>query len=157
MDIFDPIGQVVLAIIFGFIGLCLGSFTSVIIHREKVGRSWLDLKGYESRSSCPNCKKNLGVIDLVPVFSWLFLRGKCRKCGSRISVFYPMIELICGISALLIFSVAGVSFLSFSALLCLPFVISLIYLGVGYKKFPTSLYIITGVFFLLDLVISKFA
>ncbi len=43
---------------------------------------------------CPNCEHILGVLDLIPVLSWIFLRGKCRYCGKNISVTYPLIEIL---------------------------------------------------------------
>ncbi len=45
------------------------------------------------RSMCPHCKHELSALDLLPVVSWLWLRGKCRYCGKRISVQYPLVEL----------------------------------------------------------------
>ena len=50
-----------------------------------------------SRSICPSCNHKLNALDLVPVFSWLFLQGKCRYCKQPISVQYPAIELLTGI------------------------------------------------------------
>lgn len=55
------------------------------------------------RSHCPKCGHDLGVLDLIPLFSWLFSGGKCRYCGVKISVRYPVIELIA--AALLLSSV----------------------------------------------------
>jgi len=52
---------------------------------------------------CPNCKKQLKWKHLVPVFSWLFLRGKCGYCGQRISVHYLLLELVTGLSFLAVF------------------------------------------------------
>ena len=50
-----------------------------------------------SRSMCPNCDHRLSALDLIPIFSWLFLQGKCRYCKQAISVQYPAIELLSGI------------------------------------------------------------
>ena len=49
------------------------------------------------RSKCPNCGATITAFENIPVFSWLFLRGKCRHCGNRISARYPLIELTTGI------------------------------------------------------------
>jgi leader peptidase (prepilin peptidase)/N-methyltransferase len=54
------------------------------------------------RSRCTACNHVLGVPDLVPVFSWLALRGKCRHCGTRIPARYPLIELGFGLAFALI-------------------------------------------------------
>lgn len=78
-------------------GLVFGSFYNVCIHRYIAGESivW-------PPSRCPKCETRLGIPDLVPVFSYLFLRGKCRHCGSHISVRYPVVELASGLLAFLL-------------------------------------------------------
>lgn len=91
----------VLLAYIAFIGLCLGSFATALAWRLPRGESVLyadkDKKdGKFSRSRCPSCKNDLAVRDLVPVFSWLYYRGKCRQCGAKIGARYPLIELACG-------------------------------------------------------------
>ena len=78
----------VLAVIMAVVGLMLGSFATVLIHR--LPRNEKFVKG---RSQCPSCKELLAPIDLIPVFTWLFLLGRCRHCKARISIKYPLIEL----------------------------------------------------------------
>lgn len=68
-------------------GLLFGSFYNVVIYRLP-----LELNIAKGRSFCPNCHTSLRAKDLVPLFSWIFLRGKCRYCGSPISFRYPLIE-----------------------------------------------------------------
>lgn len=65
-----------------------GSFLGVLYHRIPAGRKF----GID-RSACDDCGHVLDVIDLLPVVTWLFTRGRCRHCGVNISVFYPAIEL----------------------------------------------------------------
>ncbi len=76
---------------FFVLGTIIGSFLNVVINRFNTGRS---LNG---RSFCPNCGKKIFWYDLIPVLSWLFLRGKCRHCHSKISIQYPLVELSTGI------------------------------------------------------------
>lgn len=57
---------------------------------------------YKGRSKCDSCEKELEVLDLIPIVSWLLSKGKCRHCGTKIPVRYPLTELICGIVYLLI-------------------------------------------------------
>ncbi len=71
------------------LGLILGSFTNVLILRFGHQSLW-------GRSACPSCHRQLAPIDLIPVFSWLFLRGQCRTCKAAISVQYPLVELLVG-------------------------------------------------------------
>ncbi|MFA6917995.1 MAG: prepilin peptidase [Candidatus Gracilibacteria bacterium] len=98
----------VAALIFIF-GTIIGSFLSVVIHRLRT-----DKKGILfSRSICPACKKQLKWRHLVPVFSWLFLRGKCGYCGSKISSHYLTLELATGLTFL-------ATFLAFNFLNAIP-------------------------------------
>ena len=73
-------------------GSAVGSFLNSIIHRLKTGESFL-LK----RSYCPDCKKTLSWQDLIPLLSFLFLKGKCRYCQGKISWQYPLVELLTGL------------------------------------------------------------
>jgi len=77
--------------IFG-IGTIIGSFLNCIIWR-----SHADESAMKGRSYCPKCRHGLAWFDLVPVFSFLFLRGLCRYCKKGISWQYPAVELITGI------------------------------------------------------------
>jgi leader peptidase (prepilin peptidase)/N-methyltransferase len=70
------------------LGACFGSFLNCAAWRIAHGEPF-----WKGRSHCPACGHTLGVPDLVPVFSWLFLRGRCRHCGERISPRYLLTEL----------------------------------------------------------------
>ncbi len=98
-------------IIFAVIGACFGSFLNVIAHRSVQGRSWWG----SERSKCESCGHVLSAYELVPVLSWLFLRGRCRSCGAKISVRYLLIEILCAVMAVMIYSHWG---LSWSCLIC---------------------------------------
>jgi leader peptidase (prepilin peptidase)/N-methyltransferase len=69
------------------IGGVIGSFLNVVVHRVPKGISLI-----EPPSHCPKCKQRIRWYDNVPVFGWLFLRGKCRDCGEPISPRYPLVE-----------------------------------------------------------------
>lgn len=77
-----------LTLIAGLFGLMFGSAINAIVWRLKVGRSWV-----HGRSVCPECDHKLAAKDLVPVFSWLYLRGKCRYCSAPIKD-HPVVEII---------------------------------------------------------------
>ncbi len=70
------------------VGACVGSFLNVCIYRWPEGLSVI-----RPRSRCPVCETPIRARDNLPVLGWLLLRGKCRECGTRISVQYPLIEL----------------------------------------------------------------
>jgi leader peptidase (prepilin peptidase)/N-methyltransferase len=78
-------------IVFLF-GLIVGSFLNCVIYRLGEKKSFL-----KGRSFCPNCGHILSWKDLIPIFSFLILRGKCRYCGKKISLQYPLVELFTGI------------------------------------------------------------
>ena len=73
-------------------GLAVGSFLNCIIYRLEKNESFL-----KGRSYCPHCHHTLAWQDLIPIFSFLILRGKCRYCGKKISLQYPLVELATGI------------------------------------------------------------
>ena len=73
------------------LGAAMGSFLNCAAWRIAHGESFL-----KGRSRCPSCGHTLGVLDLFPVFSWLFLRGKCRYCREKIPARYLVTELFFG-------------------------------------------------------------
>lgn len=78
------------------VGICIGSFLNVLAYRIPNRIDFV-----HGRSFCPGCGHSLAAKDLVPLFSWLFLKGKCRYCGGRISKRYPLVELAGGLLAVL--------------------------------------------------------
>lgn len=84
----DTFFTVYCCVLAAVIGAVLGSFLNCTAWRIAHGESFV-----KGRSRCPACGHPLGALDLVPVFSWLFLRGKCRYCGTKISARYPLSEL----------------------------------------------------------------
>lgn len=108
---------------FMLFGLVIGSFLNVVIYR---------LPRHESivmgRSHCPHCGHTLSALDLFPVFSYLWLRGQCRYCHQSISLRYPFIEFLTGMSYLFAYLHYGFSLQTLLALVLssLYIVISLI-------------------------------
>lgn len=90
--------------LFFIFGLVFGSFGNCwawrIVHKESV---------VHGRSHCAVCSHELAGKDLIPLFSWLFLKGRCRYCGEKISVRYPLAELILALYFLSIYLVYGLS------------------------------------------------
>src|SRR3990170_1981654 len=82
-------------------GTCIGSFLNVVILRTH------EKKTLGGRSQCPYCKHELRPVDLIPILSYLLLRGKCRYCGHRLSPQYPLVELLAAASFSLLFLVWG--------------------------------------------------
>jgi leader peptidase (prepilin peptidase)/N-methyltransferase len=108
-------GELALAAIGGAL---VGSFLNVVIHRLPRGESLVT-----PRSRCPQCQAEIRPRDNVPVLSWLALRGRCRNCGARIPVRYPLTELLTAAAFAAVVAARGVDS---DLLLELPFVAMLI-------------------------------
>lgn len=72
-------------------GLVIGSFLNVVIHRVPNEQSVV-----RPPSACPGCGSRITARDNIPVLSWVLLRGRCRRCGMRISARYPLVEILTG-------------------------------------------------------------
>ena len=88
-------------------GLIIGSFLNVLILRIPAGEEFV-----KTRSHCTTCGYQLAWFDMVPVFSYLALKGKCRKCGEKISIQYPIVEAVNAVMYLLVFLCNGINFVS---------------------------------------------
>lgn len=80
--------DVMLLVLAGLVGACLGSFLNVCIYRWPE-----DLSVVSPPSRCGACGKQIRWYDNVPVLGWIWLRGRCRDCGVRVSIQYPLVEL----------------------------------------------------------------
>ena len=111
---------ILLYIIVFLYGIVIGSFLNVCIYRIPKKENIAKV-----RSHCMSCGYRLKWYDLVPLFSYLFLGGKCRKCKEKISIQYPVIEALNGVLYLFVFAEYGLSIetllycLLFSALITL--------------------------------------
>ncbi len=119
MYYFDPI-----FFIFSFIfGLIVGSFLNVCIYRLPRNMSIIS-----PRSSCPACSTPIKPLDNIPILSYIFLRGKCRKCDEKISMRYPAVELLNGILYIAVFYFFGLGwhlpflFVFVSAMIAITFI-----------------------------------
>ena len=123
------------------LGLAVGSFLNAVIFRLEKGEN--ALKG---RSYCPQCKHQLSFDDLIPVLSFVLLKGKCRYCKKPISWQYPLVEISTAAVFLLIFFTQGLNFYlwSIASLLIVIFVYDLKY----YLIPDIILYLAIGVAFL---------
>lgn len=112
--------QIILYIIIFLYGIVIGSFLNVCIYRLPQKENIAKV-----RSHCMSCGYRLRWYDLVPLFSYLFLRGRCRKCKEKISIQYPLVEALNGVLYCIIFAEYGLSIetllyaLLFSALITL--------------------------------------
>ena len=103
-----------LAAVAGLLGLCVGSFLNVVIHRlpKMMEQDWhaqcADLRGEtpstataltlaRPRSRCPSCGHQITALENIPIISYLLLRGRCSNCGTSISPRYPVVEAVTGL------------------------------------------------------------
>lgn len=121
--------NIILPIFIFLFGLALGSFLNCVIYRLYHNKSPL-----AGRSFCPCCKHQLAWFDLIPVFSFIFLSGRCRYCAKKISWQYPAVELATAILVIIIYSKLNfqfslsnfqplISFLSLTVFTCFLIVI----------------------------------
>ncbi|PPA71549.1 prepilin peptidase [Jeotgalibacillus proteolyticus] len=132
------------SILFFLYGTILGSFYNVVGLRVPENKSLLT-----PGSSCPACRHKLGWFELIPVLSYLFLKGKCRKCRKTISPLYPGIELLAGL--LFVYSYWHFGFsaelaaaLVFSSLLIIITVTDLVYMII-----PDKILLLFGAFLIV--------
>ena len=92
-----------------FFGLFFWSFASVIIYRLKLWKSWIMFW----RSKCPKCKHLLWFFDLIPFFSYIFSKWKCKYCKKKINIVYPMLEL----STWLVFFLVWYTLIDFNSII----------------------------------------
>lgn len=116
-------------------GLLLGSFSTALAYRVPRGIGW----SCGERSACPSCKKVLGVRDLVPLFSWLAFRGKCRQCGVKISALYPLTELSVMASCLGAYIFNGFTPEAFFIIAAMPFLAALLVVDLEEMILPNPL------------------
>jgi leader peptidase (prepilin peptidase)/N-methyltransferase len=143
-----------------FLGLCVGSFLNVVAYRLPLmmERDWklechefLELGPPELKdklvsmnlatpaSACPNCGHKLRLWENIPVISYLFLTGKCSSCGTKISMQYPAVELITGITSLLAAHAFGVSIQTVAALLFTWILIALTLIDLKKQLLPDNM------------------
>jgi leader peptidase (prepilin peptidase) / N-methyltransferase len=96
-------GVFIAGVVFVF-GLVLGSFLNVCVVRLPAGKSVV-----MPASACPDCGTPIKPYDNIPVLSYIFLRGKCRACGARISPLYPAVEMLTGLLLLACYSAFGLT------------------------------------------------
>lgn len=125
----DPLALTGLAVL----GLLFGSFANVVIYRVPAGQSVV-----RPPSACPKCATELGVLDNIPVLSWLLLRGRCRACSARISARYPVVELLtAGLFALVGSRIEGINLVAYLPLVWVLVVLA--FIDLDHKLLPNKI------------------
>ncbi|WP_318615187.1 prepilin peptidase [Sporosarcina sp. YIM B06819] len=125
--------EMVLVVLFFIYGIVFGSFFNVVGLRIPKKQSIVS-----PPSQCTTCDRKLGALDLVPVFSYLFLQRKCRGCGSKISPIYPFMEFITGVLFALSFYKLGLSGELVIALLFMSLLVIITVSDIAYMLIPNK-------------------
>ena len=91
--------QILILIFIFLLGASIGSFLSVVLYRIKKSEKGIIF----GQSYCPECKKKLVITDMIPIASYLILRGRCRHCKKQITPYYFFLELITGLVLLSVY------------------------------------------------------
>jgi leader peptidase (prepilin peptidase)/N-methyltransferase len=130
--------------IFAFlVGAAFGSFLNVCIGRWPEGLSVV-----KPRSRCPKCGHQISALENIPIVSWLFLRGRCSSCGERISIQYPIVELLVGLIWLAAFLVVGPTFTAFRVAVFATVLLGIAITDAKHFLIPDG-FTVFGVFFML--------
>lgn len=149
----DPVASTALA---AMVGLIVGSFLNVVIHRlpKMMERGWLaecaELRGEpppqtekltlaSPRSRCPHCGHGITAAENIPIFSFLFLKGRCRACQARISPRYPFVEALSGLLSGYAAWRFGASWAGIGALLFIWCMIALTFIDFDTQLLPDSI------------------
>ncbi|WP_430009799.1 prepilin peptidase [Methylophaga lonarensis] len=159
MALFDVLAhsQSFLLLATGLLGLLVGSFLNVVIHRLPIimQRDWQsqcnELNGINNpqpteaftlsrpRSRCPHCGHAITALENIPVLSYLLLRGRCKECKSPISLRYPLIEALTGILSVVVAWHFGFTLACAGALLMTWALIALTFIDVDHQLLPDNI------------------
>jgi len=139
------IWQVLCVLAFGIV---LGSFTTALIHRVPKRQSWWN---FSARSQCPKCKSFLKIRDLIPLYSWIKSKAKCRFCGQSISVLYPSVEIGVALSCLAVYLLLGLNVHSILVIATIPFLSAAFVIDIRHMILPNQLTLIVGALALIDI------
>ena len=136
--------MLMMILLFFILGLILGSFYNVCIYRIPVDQSVVF-----GRSHCGNCDHVLGPLDMIPVLSYVMLRGKCRYCGVAFSPRYALVELLTGLLFALTFHLTGLELELIPRLVMVSLLIIITFIDIDHMIIPFRLTITGGVLALI--------
>lgn len=123
-------------VLFFLTGLLIGSFLNVCIYRIPRGENFVT-----GRSHCPACGSLIHWYCNIPLLSYMFLKGRCKDCGQRISAIYPSVELLNAVLYLLVYLVYGLSVYALLTLALFSLLIVLSFIDLKHQLIPDGLII----------------
>jgi leader peptidase (prepilin peptidase) / N-methyltransferase len=126
---FNPIYfESFIALIFG---LVIGSFVTALVYRLPRGLPFvMEKNGCAVRSMCPPCGRRLNIKELVPIFSWVLQRGRCACGKNKISLTYPLVEVVCGVYVVLLNLAQPFGHLTWPLYLMAPLILAASFLAI---------------------------
>jgi leader peptidase (prepilin peptidase)/N-methyltransferase len=140
--------EIVFGVFVFLVGASFGSFLNVCIGRWPEGLSVV-----KPRSRCPKCGHQISAIENIPILSWIILRGRCSGCGERISIQYPIVELLVGLMWLAAYLHFGPTFTMLRVAVFATVLLGIAITDAKYFLIPDG-FTVFGVFFML---VSAFA
>ena len=135
----------IISLIVFLVGLVFGSFLNVLIYRLPLGISLLKPIG----SACPHCNYKIKWYENIPVFSYLFLKGRCSSCSDSISTSYPIVELITAAVTLMLYSNFWIGWDMIITISLFYVLIVLSFIDLKYRAVPDYLLIIVVILAIL--------
>lgn len=125
--------EILYMMLFFIYGIVFGSFLNVVGLRVPKKESIV-----APPSHCTTCNRKLAPLDLIPVFSYLLLRGKCRGCGAKISLIYPFVEFVTGVLFTLAYAMLGFSVELVVALIFITLLVIITVSDIAYMLIPNK-------------------
>ena len=139
----------VIGIYLFIVGLFFGSFYNVVATRLPKNESII-----KPGSHCENCKHRLTWYELIPVFSYIFLKGKCKKCKIKLSIQYPLVEILTGLLFMVSYLIFGVSYDTLISIVLVSLVILIFISDIKYYVILDEALIVAGVLLLVLLYLK---
>lgn len=136
---------VIITICWFIIGLAMGSFFHVVGYRLPKGESILK----PIYSYCPECGNRLGKRDLIPVLSYILSLGKCRRCKKKISIFYPVVEILTGLLFALCFHMFNYSYEFYVGIILSSLFMIILVSDITYFIIPDEILIISSILIII--------
>lgn len=137
--------EISIILLLFIMGTIFGSFYNVVAYRITKGESIIN-----PPSHCPNCNHRLKYYELIPIFSYILQRGKCLKCNNKISLFYPISEILCGLLFVICYLSFGISYELIIALTFISMLIIIILSDYYYMVIEDSVLIFFGILLLIE-------
>lgn len=142
--------ETIYLILFSILGLVFGSFYNVVGIRLSKGLSLV-----RPRSHCMNCKHTLKYYELVPVLSYIFLKGRCKNCKEKISIMYPLIEIFTAVLFAVSYYSYGFSFELIYAILISSLLIIVVVTDLNYYIISDKVLIVFGICLFIYNIITR--